>query len=102
MKRIILLFVLVLVYSSTLFAQKGTFKGTVVDKKTKETLVGATIRLKGTSIATVANIDGKFELRNIEPGKQTVLSSMVGYSPAETSIAAAGDFSLGQGSASAP
>ena len=86
MKRIILLFVLVLVYSSTLFAQKGTFKGTVVDKKTKETLVGATIRLKGTSIATVANIDGKFELRNIEPGKQTVLSSMVGYSPAETSI----------------
>src|ERR1035437_2189741 len=86
MKRIILLFVLVLVYSSTLFAQKGTFKGTVVDKKTKETLVGATIRIKGTSIATVANIDGKFELRNIEPGKQTVLSSMVGYSPAETSI----------------
>jgi outer membrane receptor protein involved in Fe transport len=86
MKRIILLFVLVLVYSSTLFAQKGTFKGTVVDKKTKETLVGATIRIKGTSIATVANIDGKFELRNIEPGKQTVLSSMVGYSPAETRI----------------
>jgi len=86
MKRIILLFVIVLVYSSTLFAQKGTFKGTVVDKKTKETLVGATIRLKGTSIATVANIDGKFELRNIEPGKQTILSSMVGYAPTETSI----------------
>jgi hypothetical protein len=53
MKRTILFLALVLACSFTLFAQKGTLKGTVVDKKTKESLIGVTIRVKGTSIATV-------------------------------------------------
>ncbi|MTK52984.1 TonB-dependent receptor [Paludibacter sp.] len=86
MKRTILFFALILVCSFSLFAQKGTLKGTVVDKKTKESLVGATIVIKGTTIGTVVNLDGKFELPNVAAGKQTVVTSLVGYSPVESSV----------------
>ena len=91
MKRTILLFALILVCSFTLFAQKGTLKGSVTDKKTKEALVGATIKIKGTLIATIANLDGKFELPNVESGKQTVITSMVGYTTVETTVDVATD-----------
>jgi len=86
MKRKFLLFALILVYSATLFAQKGTLKGTVTDKKTKETLIGATLKIKGTPIATIANLDGKFEIPNIESGKQTIITSMIGYTTIETIV----------------
>ena len=86
MKRTILLFALGLVYSFTLFAQKGALKGTVVDKKTKESLIGVTLKIKGTPIAAVVKVDGTFELLNVESGKQTVVTSYVGYSTTETIV----------------
>lgn len=86
MKKTFLLLALVLMYSFTLFAQKGSLKGSVTDKNTKEDLVGVTILFKGTTIGTITNVDGKFELLNVEPGKHVVVVSFVGYSPVETSI----------------
>lgn len=42
--------------------QKRVITGKVMDKVTGEALPGATIKIKGTSIGTASDIDGKFEL----------------------------------------
>jgi outer membrane receptor protein involved in Fe transport len=86
MKKTILLFAFVLVCSFALFAQKGSLNGTVADKSTKEGLVGVTVIIKGTSIGTVTNIDGYFELPNVDAGKRTVVASFVGYTPVEANV----------------
>lgn len=46
------------------------YKGKVVDDKTSEPLVGATVRLKGSAIGTITDMDGNFKLdvpSNISP-----------------------------------
>lgn len=86
MKKAILLFALIIVYSSTLFAQKGTIKGTIIDKKTKESLVGATVKIKDSSVGTIVNLDGKFELNKLAAGKLLLVTSMVGYSTIESTV----------------
>lgn len=79
MKRIILLLALATVYSLTLMAQKGTLKGKVTDQKTQEGLIGASVLLKGTTQGTITNIDGEFNLENIQAGTYSVAVSLVGY-----------------------
>ena len=86
MKRTFLFIGLALMFSFTLFAQKGTVKGTVTDKKTKEGLIGVSVLLKGTTLGTITNLDGEFELANIEKGKYTIITSLVGYNTTETEV----------------
>ncbi len=56
-----------------------TVRGVITDDETGERLVGATVVLKETSIGTVTNTDGEFELTVQEPLPFTVLISYVGY-----------------------
>src|ERR1035437_571611 len=76
-KRILYLLYFMLVFSTTLFAQNLNIGGVVVDKKTGETLIGATVMQKGTSNGTVTDIDGKFALAM--PMGSTLLITYVGY-----------------------
>jgi len=39
------------------------FKGTILDSKTRNELVFASISVAGTSIATISNQDGKFSIK---------------------------------------
>ena len=50
-------------------SQKGTVSGCILDQKTKEPLTGATIQIEGTTIGTVADLDGNFTISNLSPGK---------------------------------
>ena len=86
MKRSILLLGLVLLYSFTLVAQKGTLKGSVKDKKTHEGLIGASILIKGTTVGTTTNLDGEYVIENVGVGKTTVVVSLVGYNTTESEI----------------
>ncbi len=58
---------------------KNTYKivGAVVDSKTKETVIGASVLIKGTTRGTVTDFDGKFELE-VKKGDVLVISYM-GY-----------------------
>ena len=56
-----------------------TVRGVITDDETGERLLGATVVLKETSIGTVTNTDGEFELTVQEPLPFTVLISYVGY-----------------------
>lgn len=59
--------------------QNGTIKGTVKDKETGEELVGASVFVKGTTIGVSSDLDGKFELANIQTGTYTVVCSYISY-----------------------
>ena len=58
---------------------QGTITGNVIDKATGETLPGATIKLEGTSIATVTDFDGNFRLQKITAGNYVLEVNMMGF-----------------------
>lgn len=52
----------------TIQEQSDDIKGVIVDRHTGESLVGATVRVKGTSIGVAADENGAFQLRNVKNG----------------------------------
>ncbi|MDR3715058.1 MAG: TonB-dependent receptor [Puia sp.] len=56
-----------------------SIKGRVVDAATGEPLVGATVHLEGTRYSTLANLDGSYIFRNVQPGKYEIEVSQEGY-----------------------
>jgi len=72
-------FSMCLVYAQVANAQVH-ITGKVIDTATHEPLVGATIVVKGTTIATTASLDGTFKLK-VPAGKTIVMVSFVGYVP---------------------
>ena len=78
MKRLHLL-VLGLVLSLTVFAQRSTVSGTVVDEY-GEPLIGATVRIEGTTVGTITDYDGQFALSDV-PAEAMVEVSYMGYLP---------------------
>lgn len=81
MKRLLLLTVALLGIVSWANAQRGnmTCRGTVIDEL-GEPVIGATVQVPGTSIATPTDIDGKFSLIVPEKTKELVIT-YVGYVP---------------------
>jgi len=71
-----LLFITVL--TSTVFAQQGFIRGTIIEDATGETLIGVTIYLKGTTTGTVTDFDGAFQFK-ADPGIYDVQVSYVSY-----------------------
>lgn len=65
--------------------------GKVIDKTTGEPLPGATIKIKGTSIGTAADIDGKFQL-NVASEVPALEISFIGYQPQEIVVGQRDDF----------
>ena len=69
---------------STVFSQINV-KGKVIDRSTKESLPGATIQADGTTIGTITNEKGEFEL--IAPkGSQSLTISFIGYLPQKVAV----------------
>ena len=82
MKKILFL-VMMLSVSGALLAQR-TIEGTVKDAKSGETLIGAAVQLKGTSIGTTTDINGHYVLTSDELKATTILLfSYIGYSSQE-------------------
>ncbi|CAN5665303.1 TonB-dependent receptor [soil metagenome] len=82
MQRLILLFLLL--FSGNLFSQ--SISGTITDSKTGEAMIGATIIVKGTTIGTTTDLDGKFILAVSQPLPFTVIISIVGYQKQELEV----------------
>jgi TonB-linked SusC/RagA family outer membrane protein len=73
-KGILLAFMWII--SLAMFAQQITVKGTVKDTK-GEPLIGVTVRVEGTTIGTITDMDGVFTLSNV-PADATLEFSYVG------------------------
>lgn len=59
--------------------------GVVKDRK-NETMPGAGVYLSGYTIATAADNNGQFSLKNLKPGSYEVVVQMVGYLPYSKSV----------------
>lgn len=72
--------------NSLIFAQStGKIAGKIIDKKTGESLIGATVLIEGSAKGTAANIDGNYVLANVNPGKHTLIVKYIGYSSKQIS-----------------
>ena len=78
MKKILLLFIMVTAMALHANAQKMV-SGIVRDSIDNSPLVGATILIKGTTIGTISDLDGKFQLQ--PPSGSTLIVSFIGYKP---------------------
>lgn len=79
MKKLILrtqLTLFLLFFSISLFAQQFAQKGKVIDEK-GESVIGANVQVKGTSIGTVTDIDGNFSI-DVNPSSEIEVS-YIGY-----------------------
>lgn len=74
----------VLLSSLQTFAQ-NTLRGKVTDHKDKQPLVGATVRLKGTKIATSTNNKGEFNL-GLSQNADSITVQFQGYTPQTLAI----------------
>lgn len=65
-------------------AQNRTVKGSVVDKN-GETIIGASVRIKGAKQGTITDMNGAFSLPNV-PENATLEISYVGYEPQSVTV----------------
>jgi outer membrane receptor for ferrienterochelin and colicin len=72
----IVLFILI---SNLLFGQTGAIKGVVIDKKTRETIIGANVVISGTTIGKSTDLNGEFLIDKLNPGKYTLKISFISY-----------------------
>ncbi len=84
MFRLSCVFIFMFLLTGKLFSQ--TLSGTITDAKTNETVIGATVLLKGTSTGTVTDVDGKFSLNVSQPLPFSIVISIVGYQKQEIEV----------------
>ncbi len=84
MRKYLLLLASLCLAVTGLLAQTKTISGKLTDQSTKEPLIGASVTVKGTTIGTVTDVDGKFKLEVPENSK-TVVISYIGYNSKEVS-----------------
>lgn len=56
-----------------------TVSGTITDKSTGETMIGASVIIKGTTIGGITDIDGNFEFQVPNPPPFVLVISYIGY-----------------------
>lgn len=67
-------------------AQQYKLRGTVTDNTSGETLIGASVVIKGTTTGAVTDFDGRFEILTNELPPYTLVISFIGYSPQEVQV----------------
>jgi iron complex outermembrane receptor protein len=67
-------------------AAVGSITGTVVDTATTGYLEGAEVQIAGTTLSTVTDRNGRFELRNVPPGGRQIVVTYPGLPRASVSV----------------
>lgn len=81
MRYILLSFLLLLPVLHVL--AQGSISGIVKDSQTAEPIPGANVVIKGTSIGSPTDLDGKYVIKNIEAGTYTLQISFITYATLE-------------------
>lgn len=70
---------ILIIISSTVFAQQGTVRGFVYLKDTGEPVLFTNVILKGTTIGNATDVNGYFSITKIPPGTYTLMVTSIGY-----------------------
>lgn len=77
----ILSIMIIVLFQLQINAQTAIIKSRVLDKTTKEPLLGANIIVEGTSLGAATDLDGRFIIRSVPVGNQKLVISYIGYNP---------------------
>ncbi len=91
MKKLVLVFMLLLSGAAALVAQRA-ITGKVTDEK-GEALIGASVLVKGTTTGTVTDLDGTFRLQVPASGNALIVS-YTGYLTKEVALTAANNYDI--------
>ncbi len=79
MNRIIYIITVFVVMFSAGELLSQSIKGKILDEANSDPLVGATIKIEGTKIGAITDIDGTYAIENVSPGKYNLIVSYIGY-----------------------
>jgi iron complex outermembrane receptor protein len=82
----LLLTTLIWVCFAHVAAAQTILRGQIRDKQTNETLIGASVLIKGTTIGTTTDLDGRFNLQHNRPYPLILVVSYIGYQQTELEI----------------
>lgn len=86
MRKILLFFAVILVTASVAYGQTQQVRGTVTSADDGSAIPGVMIQVKGTTLGTMTDVDGKYTL-NVPAGSNTLVFSYVGMKRVEVDIA---------------
>ncbi len=94
-KQITKLFLMLVLlgFSGNIWAQQMIVKGKVSDAATGEGLPGSTIQVKGTTLGTITDLDGKFQIQ-VNSGNDILVVSFIGYLPMEVKVGTQTEFDV--------
>ena len=75
---------LMMLISSSVFAQSQTISGTVTDATTNSPLAGAAIMVKGTTVGTISDADGSYRIK-AKP-TDVLVCTFFGYKSQEVTV----------------
>ncbi|MDH5609448.1 MAG: TonB-dependent receptor, partial [Cyclobacteriaceae bacterium] len=84
MKKLLLIIIAIVQFSSVALSQQKTINGSVTDASTGEAIVGANVVLKGTTTGVVTDLNGKFSMQ-VGPDA-TITISFIGYEPIDIAV----------------
>ncbi|WP_170864339.1 TonB-dependent receptor [Fodinibius roseus] len=61
-------------------ADPGQITGKVVDAQTGETIIGANVAITGTTKGAATDLDGRYSIRNLQPGTYSITVTYISYS----------------------
>ena len=80
MQTFVVIILSVLVIQSAMLAQQtGSISGKITDNSSNEELIGANIIVVGTTIGTSTDLDGKYQIKGLQPGKYSIKVSYISY-----------------------
>ncbi|MBN7817260.1 SusC/RagA family TonB-linked outer membrane protein [Algoriphagus pacificus] len=85
MRKVLLLGLMLFLGSAIAFAQSRVITGTVTSTEDNLGVPGATVLVKGTTIGTATDLDGKYSI-SVPAGNNVLVFTFVGLSPQEVTI----------------
>lgn len=77
--KLFLLVIFSLLFTVTAYSQQTGIKGVVADKTSKETLVGATVLIQGTTTGSTTDLDGNYTIAGLAPGNYNLVITYISY-----------------------
>ncbi|EIM75973.1 TonB-dependent receptor plug [Nitritalea halalkaliphila LW7] len=85
MKKQLLSMMFIFAFLAAAWAQEKVVTGTVVSADDNDPIPGVNIRVKGTNLGAVTDIDGKYTIR-VDNNEQVLVFSFIGYNNTEITI----------------
>ncbi len=78
--------VAILVLAEPVLGQSGKITGKVTDLETGQPLVGANVLITETSIGSATDVEGDFEISDLDPGTYGLRASFIGFAAQESTV----------------